>query len=261
MSDSRVAASHRHCLGAAPWPTPDGNPWNGNTSSVSATARGEVRWSVELPGTGVGGMAVVADGRIFLTARGRVMAFHPGGDLLWDVEAQPRGALAALADGRLIVPEGRSGYAVRDQDAGKLLGTAPGGWWLPGLTPEGHFVYTDTGVGRESDIRVSDLSGKLLWSASLVDPSAVYPPLALEGLVIVGDGPYLRAYDPKGAPLWIANHQGFELTDQSNSPERATQSCQPEEDVRAVVWLGGDRLLAGFGAWGVHIFDFAAHTV
>jgi outer membrane protein assembly factor BamB len=257
-------AAHHQVFGAASWPTPLGNAWNGSASPVTSTARGQALWSTRLAERTANCVVVGASGRAYVAAARHLTAVDADGRIAWSVETEVTGGPVALTDGRLIVSE-HYALTIRDQDTGERWVTLPvNALAAPTLTPAGHLVYCASQRGRPPVLQMATLAGEVIWSRPLVQ-RATSPPLAFDAVVIVGDGSYCRAYSDAGTLLWIANQDGFVAADAAPSAQLATRSNRLDDRVvTPVVGLDASRVLAGltwYSGYGYFSFHVRSHTV
>lgn len=186
----------------------------GVTGRATVVVRDAVRlaWSLPLGASPDAGVAVAADGTIYVAAGSTLRAVDPGGQLEWSAHT---GGVARSTPA--IAPDGTIYVATDDSDA-SLLAVDPAGrvqWILGGLGR----ILSSPAIDRDGTIYVASLDSTLY----ALDPAGrrkwafhargafhfSSPALSADGAIIVGaeDG-RLYAVDPDGRERWTFQTDG-----------------------------------------------------
>jgi hypothetical protein len=136
---------------------------------------------------------------------------------------------------------------VRDQSTGELLAVISEIDREAVVTPRGDVLGVHWELRKPPQLRLFGLDGTLRWSQPLGDPT-FYPPLALEGVILIIDGPLIKAFTYDGTFQWAADAERVEIPSADEKDELQTRKGGSAFDVSPalITWLGGDEVLTAF---------------
>lgn len=154
-------------LNSSPAIAPDGSVYHvGHAGLLALGAGGTTLWARPLQGVSLGSPAVGADGTIYVGNGGHLYAFHPNGDLRWDV------ALAA------------------DEQRFAWVSIGPDG------------TLFAVGIEQAAIFAVSPVDGSVRWTQQVPGHWAGPAVVDAAGNVFAPLGGFIYALSPDGAPRW-----------------------------------------------------------
>jgi hypothetical protein len=225
----------------------------------SETAAGRVRWSSHLPDAPDGTLLPALDKACVVATTAYMCLTSSEGGVAWLTEKEtifpgtpvllPGDLVARPEDGVLVVRDVRTGVTTAAWPEPAMS--------APAVAPDGDLVYCRWTAEGGGELKKAGPDGTTRWSRPLSRRLSAAP-LVQRNVVIVGDGPRLRACDLNGTPRWTADRDGVHVTGQPEAP--AADDAEIEGPIVAL----DDALLAElrwYSGSGRYVFHPRSATV
>jgi hypothetical protein len=183
------------------------------------TATERVRWSSSLPDAPGGTLLPVLDTACVVATPAYLCLASPEDGVAWLAEKETLfPGTPVLLDGDLVARPEDGLLVVRDVRTGETTAAWPEpAMSTPAATPDGDLVFGRWTAEGGGELTKAGPDGTTRWSLPLSRRLSAAP-LVQRDLVIVGDGPRLRAFGLDGTPRWTADRDGVHAGGSPGAP-------------------------------------------